>query len=345
MSKKYKSKAEKYSDNEDFMGDLETVIQVNEENAHINTQLKAIECRSIKIQRNQRALALSQKDISSTGTLISDSSDPCHAQKLAEFESLELTAKNIKENELQNPISVYIDKGSYYLKAGQRRLLASTIAGKKTILARVYDEVPNDYDLEIFQWTENFHREDLSTRDTVAAVMAIATLWEKRNDSKITPSGLAFTLNCSNSQATKYFALLEAPEDVLEAIRGGQLTSLKKAYELTKITDVKKRKELMQKIIDGEITQDMIISLTSQDKKELTKSVETKSSRGRAFVKANLGSTGSVGVVKTLIDVVLSNSHYKALKPIMGKIEISDFKSATAAFKKLIAEMEKLENA
>ena len=66
-----------------------------------------------------------------------DSNDPEHERKKRDWKSLESLAHTIKDGQLINPIFVYRYGNKCRLIAGERRTLASIIAGKKDIIARI----------------------------------------------------------------------------------------------------------------------------------------------------------------------------------------------------------------
>ena len=71
-------------------------------------------------------------------------------------------AHTIKANGVINPIVVYKLGELYRIVAGERRCLASILAGKQEIEARVFNEKPKGFDLKLIQWVENTAREDLT---------------------------------------------------------------------------------------------------------------------------------------------------------------------------------------
>ena len=340
MTKKRKSLKELRAEKNSILNGVADVISMKEENAGIDLHLKALDCRAIKIHTNQRRLTLSPSDIDANGKLISKEGDRDADEKKVIYESLMPMSKSIKENGLQNPISVYSHKNCLYLKSGQRRLLASLIAGKKTILARLSEQEEKGYDLEINQWIENFHREGLSTKDMYAAINNIAELWQKKEGKPITAGELAKSLYCSKGQGSKYFSLLKAPIDIVEAIEKGQLTSIRKAYELNRISNEDERKRLLEGIINGDVSQNKMIELASLSSKNKVKNEASK--RGRKQTKASLGKTESLGVVRDLITAVLCLPKYKDLSTEIGEAKFEDFKAATKAFKNLLERMESL---
>ena len=319
---------------------MESIIRTNEEHQGVDFKIHAIDIRLIENETNQRHLSLKPEYIDDKGNLIQQSSISAQVQK--EYNLLIPLSESIKEKKLQNPISVFKKGNKIILKSGQRRLLASLMAGQRTILARVWDSMPDHYDLEIDQWVENFNREGLATKDAIQAVRKIALLWEQQNNKKIGVTELANIIYCSKSQAVKYHALLSLPGDLDNAIENGSLTSLKKIYDLSKIKDENQRINLISEVIKGDVTQEMMtkISTLSNIKRQNYKK-EIKN--GRNPQKINLGNTKSISLVCEIIDVILKQNKYCTLKDILDINFIDyDYKNASKQFKKLLNLMEKI---
>ena len=64
---------------------------------------------------------------------------------------------------------VYKHGEKYRLIAGERRTLASILAGKADIQAKILDARPDELKISLLQWIENIERKDLS-------------LWERLNN-------------------------------------------------------------------------------------------------------------------------------------------------------------------
>lgn len=341
------TKKQRYAITDDSLDELETIIRTNKEQSGVDFQLHAIDIRKVVIESNQRVFTLQTSDIDDEGKLLPDNDTLKHKRKAAEYDSLLPLSKSIKEKSLQNPISVYKKNDKLILKTGQRRLLATLIAGHRSILARVWSKVPDHYEIEIDQWIENFNREGLATKDSVSAVKKIAFLWCEKNKRDISVTELAKVIYCSKAQAVKYHAFLSAPDEIEDAINTGKLTNLKKAYELCKIEDSVERKNLLADVISGELTQDMIERLvsTSRGTNEQTCGVK-KQVTGRSPKRITLGYTKSTEIVQDIVSAILEQKKYESLNNDFKEIkDISwDYRAASNMFKKLLSSMEKISN-
>src|SRR3990167_2841272 len=88
--------------------------------------------------------------------------DVLYQRKQDELERLKELAHTIKSSGIINPVVVYKLGEFYRVVAGERRCLASILAGKQEIEARVFNEKPKGFDLKLVQWIENTAREDLT---------------------------------------------------------------------------------------------------------------------------------------------------------------------------------------
>src|ERR1700722_8484328 len=102
-----------------------------------------------------------------------DPADPEVVKKKQDWKSLESLAKTILDDQLINPIFVYRYGNKCRLIAGERRTLASAIAGKKEIIARIANQRPVGTKLRVLQWIENNERVDLSLAERIASLEAI----------------------------------------------------------------------------------------------------------------------------------------------------------------------------
>ncbi len=98
-------------------------------------------------------------------------------QPRREFSNRELAelAQSIRENGLIQPIAVRKTERGYELIAGERRLRACTLIGRKTIEAIVYDI--NDKDCAVWALIENLQRSDLGVFDEARGISELITLW------------------------------------------------------------------------------------------------------------------------------------------------------------------------
>lgn len=81
--------------------------------------------------------------------------------------------RNIEENDLINPITVFREGERYVLITGQRRFLAVQKLGWKTISAKVIPKPEDPSMAKIISLSENIIREDLGYKDCADAFLAL----------------------------------------------------------------------------------------------------------------------------------------------------------------------------
>ena len=150
-------------------------------------------------------------------SLIDPKSD--QPRKLFRKEPLEELAASIKENGLLQPILVreYQDSGRYQIIAGERRFRASKMAGLTEIPVIVLDK--DDQKVAEISLIENIQREDLNPIEEALAFKALI------EDYSLTQEELSEKIGKSRSALANAIRLLDLPEDVLEMVMMGDITS------------------------------------------------------------------------------------------------------------------------
>jgi len=132
-------------------------------------------------------------------------------------ESLKELAASIKEKGVLQPVLVHSDgKGGFTLVAGERRLRASRLAGKKTIPAVVRD-TSNEDSLEV-ALIENIQREDLSPIETAQAFQRLT------KDFNLTQEELSEKVGKERATVANYMRLLKLPDEIKTLVDEGKLS-------------------------------------------------------------------------------------------------------------------------
>lgn len=155
------------------------------------------------------------------------SRDPDQPRKYFDEEALKELAESIRANGVVQPISVRPDPaapGRYIINYGERRFLASLIAGLVSIPVFVH-KTPDGYT----QVNENLHRADLSPMEMALFIQRRLDTGEKRNE-------IATRLGYKKSYVTEHLALLESPACVEKAYASG-VTSSRTLYDLRRLHD------------------------------------------------------------------------------------------------------------
>lgn len=283
---------------------------------------------------NPRKLAISLADVLHG----INKNDALYERKIAELDKLKELANTIESSGVINPIVVYKRGEVYRIVAGERRCLASLLAGRNEIEARVFNEKPRGFELKLVQWIENTAREDLTLDERMGNICELIREYQlQHGEVAVTASLLKTITGLSLPQATYYMAVLNASQDVKQAIKNGMLRSLDKAALIVGIESPEIRGEALQACIDGCSLKELrrIISQSKQDlKKELSAKLSPK--RGRAATRVNMGFTHNPGVVRAIVESVLEQATFKKYETIFSKVNWDHFEQTAGAFKKLV---------
>jgi ParB family chromosome partitioning protein len=283
---------------------------------------------------NPRKLAITLSDVV-TGL---KKNDPATEQKIEELARLQELATTIETSGVINPIVVYKRGEFYRVVAGERRSLASILAGKNEIEARVFNEKPKGFELKLLQWVENTAREDLSLAERIDNMRDIISEYNRQyGQVEITGTLLKNITGLSLSQTTYYLQVINAPEDIKTAITNKQIRSLDKAAVLASISAAPLRTEALQHCITGCSLKDLR-SLISKGKSALKKSsaITTTPKRGRAVSRINMGVTSNPQVIQLLVNSVLQQREFKKYSEAIAKVNWDNLENTNRAFKKLI---------
>lgn len=255
--------------------------------------------------------------------------DPLFADKQKEYDGLVDLSNSIKQEGLIHPIILYKDGTDYRLVAGERRYLASLIAQKKSIDARVFQTKPKGFHLKLVQWMENESRQDLPLLNRLENVQALMDVYQKEQGAeKLTALKLSEVL-CVSRQTAQYFVSILKNTFVMDAVRVGKVKTLQLARELTRVNSEKE----LDDALNGE-------GLPKKQKK--VKQIAVKASRaGRQRTKVALGTTKKTAVAKTIVQSVLHRPEYASEKDTFSDINWADFDSTTKAFANLVKLIEK----
>ena len=144
--------------------------------------------------------------------------NPYQPRKDFDEEGLNELAASIKENGVIQPITVRksaVGKG-YELVAGERRLRASKLAGKKTIPAMIVDF--NDAQMMEIALLENIQRKDLTPIEEASAYEQLIKKLGYTQDE------LATRLGKSRANITNLLRLLKLPSEIKEMVNKGELS-------------------------------------------------------------------------------------------------------------------------
>lgn len=287
---------------------------------------------------NNRVLALTLHD-AINGI---DASDPDYARKKQEWKSLESLAKTILDDQLINPIFVYRYGNKCRLIAGERRTLASAIAGKKEIIARIAGQRPIGTKLRVLQWIENNERVDLSLAERVASLEAIVKEYfienkEKIDKEQITAKLLSDLTGMSMTQSRRYILILQSTPQIRQSISDGKLENVKLIELIISVENTEHQQTLLKAALSG-LSFDAIVKLKNEIESGQKKKNEI---RGRKQVNVSLGKV-KPNIAKIIFDAlvasnVLKESTVKQMNIISASIQWTNGKAVEASFKKIIS--------
>lgn len=327
------SKKKRFGISEALTRGLSETINVVENNTGMYRNIVLPLSRIDLDPENPRKLSIDLMDVRSG--IRSD--DPLFQRKQEELEKLKELAHTIKSSGVINPVVVYKLGDVYRIVAGERRCLASILAGKQEIDARVFNEKPKGFNLKLVQWIENTAREDLTLDERLGNVRDIIHEYQLQHAGiEVTATLLKMMTGLSLPQSTYYLAVISAPEDVQIEIRNGNIRNLDKAALIASVPTLEIRRQAIEACVSGLSLKD-IRSIISQQKmlKRNQASIQT-TKRGRSTTKINMGATTHVNVIKTLIESVLVRKTYEKYADVFQKVDWTDLRQATMAFRKLI---------
>lgn len=332
------SKRKRFGVSQALSRGLSETINVVENNAGVFRNVVLPLSRIELDPDNPRKLAINLQDIQQG----LHKNDPLYDRKLTELEKLRELASTIESSGVINPVVVYKLGEVYRVVAGERRCLASILAGKNEVDARVFNEKPRGFELKLIQWIENTAREDLTLDERVGNIRDIIHEYQNQNDaSDVSPTLLKNITGLSLPQASYYVSVLNAPRDVTHAIEQGKLNSLDKAAVLAGVASDDLREKALQACIDGCSLKELRQIIARE--KETTKIANlssAKAKRGRVVSRVNMGFTLNTHVVYTIVDAVLAQQEFRKYADIFSKVNWEHYDQAARAFQKLIEILE-----
>lgn len=318
---------------------LEETIE-SAQNYSSELRIDVIPLKKIELDpANPRDMVLNIADVQSG---INDL-DKERARKMVELESLRTIANSIKTQGVINPVTVYKHNDKYRLIAGERRTLASILAGKTDIQAKILDDKPDELKIGLLQWIENIERSDLSLWERLSNLEKIVSAYAQSKDlqaSEVSVTELSHLIGCVKSHAMNYKAILSADSELKKLIFENKIKNLEKAALISDI----KSKPVRQEAVDACIAGATLRQLKSIADRGSLKVVSTKPKerRGRRTVSVNFGVTKNIHVAKVIIESLLNNSTLRQVTASLKDIDWNNHRAVSETFKQLLRTLEKL---
>lgn len=197
--------------------------------------------------------------------------NPFQPRTTFEVESLQDLADSIGIHGVIQPITVRkIENNKYQLIAGERRLRASKLAGKKEIPA--YVRAASDQESIEIALIENIQREDLNP-------LEIAINYKRLMDEcELTQEKLSERLGKNRSSVTNFLRLLKLPPDMQAALRDNRIT-MGHAKALLGVEHLQTLLSLFKEVVEK--------SLSVRQTEELVKSISAKPKKIQAAAKVS----------------------------------------------------------
>ena len=260
--------------------------------------------------------------------------DPFYKEKSEEFESLTQLANSIRNEGIIHPVVVYRADSNFKLIAGERRCLASLIAQKRSIEARVFNKEPTPFKLKLIQWAENNSREDLSLFQRIMNMKDIIEAYKQEHKkSQISAIELSEIIHLSRPQITYYLSVINATEDLHTAIRDGKVTNLDKAALIAKIDDKIQRERMIRACELG-------TSLNALRQLIPVKASLQSNQKEKFSSKINLGFTKKPQVIKLIVNAIFTQPLLQPYHYQYSTVNWNNIKQAQSAMKNLIALLE-----
>lgn len=292
---------------------------------------------------NPRSLLISLDDILN-GII---NGDPFFEQKTQEIESLQSLANSIQDQGIINPVIVYEHNGKYRLIAGERRTLASGLAKKVDIQAKILDGKPDEVKIRVLQWIENIERSDLSLAEKIDNLEKIIDAYARQNQissREVTITDISQLVGCVKSHAMNLKTVLDADGDIKELIAKNQIRSLEKAAVISNIASVNLRKKALDECLNGATLKQLKSYLVDDkltQKKPLLENIVVQKA-GRPTLSVNFGKTPNVRVAEIILKSLITNPDISNLKMEIDNLDFKSPKCISDAFKTLVRKLELL---
>jgi ParB/RepB/Spo0J family partition protein len=212
----------------------------------------------------------------------------CDETKVSEL------ASSIKSEGQLVPVLIRRVGDRFKLVFGERRLRATKSLGKATISVITVDEELSASSITIKQLVENMQRESLNPIDES---LAINQLMRSMNWSA---GETCSRLGIKPAALTRSLSLLKLDDSFQRAVASGQIPA-SAGYELSKIEDPVKQRDLAEQYICGKLTRDGLGGVVKAIKKRLVVSVAEPSVR-RATAVLSPGVAVTIAAANLTVD-------------------------------------------
>lgn len=193
--------------------------------------------------------------------------------------SLEELTASIKEKGIITPITVQEIDNGLMLVAGERRWLASKMAGLKKIPAYII-KVANDAELMELSLIENIQRENLNAIEEAEAYAVL------QNEFKLNQSAIAKAVGKKRVTISNSLRLLNLPAEIKNSLRNGEISAGHGRAVLamkTPETQAKLWRRILEEKLSVRAAEDIVKGKTSSPSKLKRKRIRKSSAAVRAL--------------------------------------------------------------
>ncbi|MBQ8535116.1 MAG: ParB/RepB/Spo0J family partition protein [Bacilli bacterium] len=217
--------------------------------------------------------------------------------------ALKELAVSIKEHGVIQPIIVRNVNGKYEIIAGERRYKASALAGMTKIPAIIRNL--DDKESSKVALLENLQRKNLNPIEEARTYQKILEI------DQMTQDELAKTMGKSQSAVANKIRLLSLPDEVQSALLKEQISE-RHARSLLNITDPKKQKDMLKKVIDNKMS---VRQLEDEIKEATQKEKEIKISEEPVDIKSSYINSSPLLPTSNVSNETPTNSNYGIFVP------------------------------
>jgi ParB family transcriptional regulator, chromosome partitioning protein len=214
-------------------------------------------------KEEKREIADDLFDLSNSNNLVNISlsrivRDKNQPRKTFDNKTIIELASSIKEQGIINPITVRPQGNKFIIIAGERRFLAASRAGLKTVPAQIRKVSKND--VMLISLIENLQREDLNSIDRAEGIKALKV------NLGLPWNQIGKKLGLSKQRILDLVGLLDLPDEIKKDIRNKKLNE-KHGRALRKLKDDKdKILEVSKIIIEEKLSGDETLKLAKEVK-------------------------------------------------------------------------------
>jgi len=306
-----------------------TIREGQEQGGEINVE--SIPLNRIDVdEENPRRTGFAPSSIANPEQIIGD-----NANLRQIWEGLQNLATSIQSVGVQQPVKVYRHGDRFRIAFGERRFLASLIAGKTSIPAWILQEKPKY--LRNIQYIENMQREELTAWERILNIQAIIGECVSIGSGEMTVSLLTEISGMSKSRASHYLSIVNGPEEVKELIRTGAINNIEKGGYLSRIKDERVRSRAIKLFKEGKDIK--AVDLVVQEKQATTNTaVVGRTKLGRPKTRVNLGQTSNTQLLKKIMtDITVSDVEL----PASGSPDWDDLEAVADHWKNFLAALER----